>query len=360
MGWFGGRKPEQKTAIVDCWRWAKNRGVVMTLFPTFEASDEPPPRPVSSVPPQASRLAPRLRALADRGVYFGTSSWKYSGWLDSIYSREKYMTHGKFSEAKFERDCLAEYASTFPTVCGDFAFYQFPTADYWQKLFAATPASFLFSFKVPEDITVPLWPTHPRYGTRAGQKNDGFLNAAVFTTYFTDRLELHRNRLASLIFEFGTFAKSTFPKPEDFYGRLDAFLSALPEGFRYSVEIRNPDYLSPEYFDLLASHNVAHVLNAWTRMPELQHQIKLPGVYTADFVVVRALLKYGRTYERAVQAFEPYDKLQEPNPEGCRAMWQIAEHALHHRKQAYINVNNRFSGNAPATIESVINLFDNS
>jgi len=28
-------------------------------------------------PPQAVRLAPKLRALADRGVYLGTSSWKY-------------------------------------------------------------------------------------------------------------------------------------------------------------------------------------------------------------------------------------------------------------------------------------------
>jgi hypothetical protein len=38
------------------------------------------------VPPQAARLAPKLRALTDRGIYFGTSSWKYDGWLGSIYS----------------------------------------------------------------------------------------------------------------------------------------------------------------------------------------------------------------------------------------------------------------------------------
>jgi len=29
--------------------------------------------------PQAARLAPKLRALADRRIYFGTSSWKEAG-----------------------------------------------------------------------------------------------------------------------------------------------------------------------------------------------------------------------------------------------------------------------------------------
>jgi hypothetical protein len=36
-------------------------------------------------PPQGAHLAPRLRALATEGLYFGTSSWKYEGWLGSIY-----------------------------------------------------------------------------------------------------------------------------------------------------------------------------------------------------------------------------------------------------------------------------------
>lgn len=45
--------------------------------------------------------------------------------------------------------------------------------------------------------------------------------------------------------EFGTFNKSTFPKSNDFFARLDPFLTSLPEGFRYAVEIRNPEYLTP-------------------------------------------------------------------------------------------------------------------
>jgi hypothetical protein len=113
----------------------------MSLFPSFDSNDRPE---------QAARRAPRLRALAGRGVYFGTSSWKYGGWLGSIYSPARYQTRGKHSKARFERECLAEYAETFPTACGDFAFYQFPSAEYWAGLFDQLPARFLLGLKVPE------------------------------------------------------------------------------------------------------------------------------------------------------------------------------------------------------------------
>jgi len=54
-------------------------------------------------PPQASRLAPKLRALADRGAFFGTSSWKYEGWLGSIYTESRYLTRNKLSKANLHQ-----------------------------------------------------------------------------------------------------------------------------------------------------------------------------------------------------------------------------------------------------------------
>ena len=54
-------------------------------------------------------------------------SSKYDGWVGSIYSEDRYVTRGKFSRAKFEENCLTEYAEMFPTVCGDLTFYQFPS-----------------------------------------------------------------------------------------------------------------------------------------------------------------------------------------------------------------------------------------
>ncbi len=115
-------------------------------------------------PEQAARLAPMLKSLAAQGIYFGTSSWKYEGWLGSIYTPERYATRGKFSRRKFEEECLAEYAETFPAVGGDFSFYQFPAPEYWHRLFGGSPRSLLFGLKVPEEITVANWPGHARYG----------------------------------------------------------------------------------------------------------------------------------------------------------------------------------------------------
>jgi uncharacterized protein YecE (DUF72 family) len=157
-----------------------------------------------------------------------------------------------------------------------------------------------------------------------------------------------------LIFEFGTFNKKTFPTPADFLTALDPFLKSLPEGFRYGVEIRNEDYLTPQYFDVLASHNVAHVLNAWTRMPALDDQARLPGVCTADFTVVRALPRRGRPYDQAVETFEPYDRIQEPNESAREGMRMIAQNALKSKKSAFVFVNTRLEGNAPSTIEAVV------
>ena len=93
--------------------------------------------------PQFDRLdlASKLDSLAHDKIFIGTSSWKYEGWLDQIYSRDRYLSRGKFSQKRFEAECIAEYAETFPIVCGDFSFYQFPTPEFWQKLFRSAPAS---------------------------------------------------------------------------------------------------------------------------------------------------------------------------------------------------------------------------
>ena len=265
-------------------------------------------------PARARRLAEKLHGLAERNVFFGTSSWKYEGWLGEIYDKERYVERGKFSQKKFESECLREYAETFPVVGGDFSFYQFPSPSYWEKLFDETPPTLKFGLKVPEEITVPRWPGHARYGTRAGTANQGFLDNRLFHEQFTWPLERYRDRVAALIFEFGTFAKSTFPRPADFLARLDPFLASASRHFRYSVEIRNTEYLGPDYFSLLQSHNTAHVFSAWTRMPELLDQIDMPGAYTADFTVVRALLKKGAPTSKPSRRSSPTSRSRSRTP----------------------------------------------
>ncbi len=299
-------------------------------------------------------LAARLRALRDHGIFVGGSSWKYEGWLDQIYSRERYYSRGKFSRKLFESECLREYAETFPTVCGDFAFYQFPTEDFWRKLFSQTPPHFRFAFKVPEQITCKVFPAHPRYGPRGGRDNEAFLDPGMFREMFLRPLLPHREQVAVLIFEFGTFGRRSFEDLPAFLERLDPFLAALPREFRYAVEIRNPEFLERDYFACLRSHGIAHVYNAWSRMPELRHQIALADSVTADFQVCRALLRRGRVYEEAVDRFAPYTAVQDPNPEARESMRVLIGRARENKEFLFLFVNNRLEGNAPTTILAVV------
>jgi uncharacterized protein YecE (DUF72 family) len=299
-------------------------------------------------------LAARLHALASRHIFIGGSSWKYEGWLGQVYRRERYLSRGRFSRKLFEAECLKEYAETFPTVCGDFAFYQFPTDEFWRRLFHQTPEGFRFAFKVPEQITCKVFPMHARYGPQAGKDNDAFLDARMFYEMFARPLLPYRDKTALMIFEFGSFSRRGFSELGEFLDRLDPFLAALPPEFRYAVEIRNPEFLEKDYFSCLRSHRVAHVYNAWSRMPELQQQIAIPDSATADFLVCRALLRRGRVYEDAVATFAPYTEVQDPNPEARESMRVLIRRAKEEKQMLFLYVNNRLEGNAPATILSVV------
>jgi uncharacterized protein YecE (DUF72 family) len=303
---------------------------------------------------EPSALAQKLAKLAERGILIGTSSWKYEGWLGQIYTPDRYQTRGKFSAKKFEDSCLEEYAETFPIVCGDFSFYQFPSEDYWRRLFASSPSSLRFAFKVPEEITVKVFPSHLRYGRRAGQENPNYLDFELFDRLFLELLRPYANRAIVLIFEFGQMSKKTMPDVDAFLERLAPFLEKLPPGPRYAIELRNAEFLTRDYFEALHERGIGHIFNAWTRMPDLPTQFALPQAYTADFTVVRALLRQGRAYEDAVKSFSPYERIQDPNIESRNALRALIQRSLGIGQPAYIFVNNRFEGNAPSTIEAVI------
>jgi uncharacterized protein YecE (DUF72 family) len=304
-------------------------------------------------PEMKGRLRGKLRELAEQGVFIGTSSWKYDGWLGQIYTQERYRARGKFSQRKFEQECLAEYAETFPIVCGDFSFYQFPAPEYWARLFQAAP-SLAFGLKVPEEVTVKIWPSHDRYGPRAGQANPSYLKADVLEAMFLEPLAPFHERVGVLIFEFGAFGRKSYEHLDEFIRDLDRFLAELPAGWRYAVEVRNPALLGPEYFGCLRDHRIAHVFNAWAKMPEIGSQFAVPGSMTADFTVARALLRAGRSYENAVKLFAPYTHIQDPNPQTRSALRRLIREARMQNRRAFVFVNNRLEGNAPETIAAII------
>jgi len=294
--------------------------------------------------------------LAASGVFIGTSSWKYPGWRGQLYDSARYEWRGKFATARFEKNCLAEYAGVFKTVCVDAAYYAFPSVQYLEGLALQTPPDFQFGFKVTDEITVRRFPNLPRFGQRAGQPNANFLKADVFERGFLQPCEGIRPRVGLLIFEFSRFYAADYGQGRDFVAALDAFLAQLPQGWPYAIEMRNPQWLQQEYFDCLSRHRIAHVYNSWTEMPQISDQMALPCSRTnPELVAARFLLKPGRKYQDAVKSFQPYDQTKEVNAEARQAgAALIREGKTTPRRKTFIYVNNRLEGNALHTIQAMV------
>src|SRR5204862_7724427 len=145
---------------------------------------------------------------------------------------------GTFSESRFNRDCLGEYAEVFKSVCVDAAYYKFPDHRYLEGMVSQVPADFQFGFKVTDEITVKKFTNLPRFGLRAGKPNENFLNADLFASEFLAPCEPFRQRIGVLLLEFSKFYPSDYRLGRDFAAELDAFLGKLPKGWPYAVEIR--------------------------------------------------------------------------------------------------------------------------
>lgn len=281
-------------------------------------------------------------------IRFGTSSWTYPGWKGLVYEND-------YPAAGASARMLAEYARwpLFRSVGIDSFFYAPPSAKTLDAYNESLPADFPCVTKVWDRITAHTF-ANPREKARWGQSNPDWLNAELFLNEVGAPMREHfAGHIGPFVFEFQTIARKDGLTPALFAERLDAFFGALPTDLPYAVEIRNQEYLAPEYFAVLRTHGVAHVFNSWTRMPAIGEQLLLHDSITANFIISRALLRPGRSYSQAVDAFAPYDHVQDENPTLRSDLVALAKAALELRIPAYLIVNNRAEGSAPLTIAAV-------
>ena len=288
-----------------------------------------------------TRLAGRIPPL----VRLGASSWNYPGWRGIVYHRD-YGAKG--APARM----LREY-STFPlfrTVGVDSSYYAPPEEGVLRRYAEHLPPGFPCVSKVWNQVTVHTF-SKAMDKARAGQSNPDFLNPDVFLeAVYQPYQQYFAGHIGPLVFEFQNIPRFGGMSPQHFADRLDQFFSELPREGQYAVEVRNEEFLTPMYFAVLREHGVAHVFSSWTRMPAIGHQLDLPGSLTAPFIVARALLRPGRTYNEAVDAFSPYDRILDPSPELRADLVRLIETAVNTRIPAYLLVNNRAEGSAPLTI----------
>ncbi len=287
-------------------------------------------------------------------ILFGTSSWTYPGWKGTVYTG-KYRSDKEFTSTSF-----AEYLRFpwFRTVGIDSSFYGPPKKDALLRYASQAPPDFRWVSKVWEQITIPAYARHKRYGAQAGKDNPDFLNAELFSNQIASLFEdsAIKPHTGPFVFQFQRMAGVYGREPGRFFEKLNYFLGALPKTFLYATEIRNREFLVPAYFDVLNRHGVTHCFNHWSFMPPLKEQMECAaraGGLHAPFYVARILTPLGVQYEAAVKLFSPYDEIKRPNPAMRIDVVRLAKRALERNVPAFILVNNRSEGHAPKTIADI-------
>ncbi|MDH4152552.1 MAG: DUF72 domain-containing protein [Nitrospira sp.] len=288
-------------------------------------------------------------------VRFGTSTWTYEGWKGQVYLKD-------YPKGTFTKHCLAEYwhfphngAPLFRTVGNDSTFYRPPTSRQLLAYRDQMPPDCTMCFKVWEDITVPVFASHPRYGLKAGKPNPHFLDAQLFKDLVLSpfREVQFQDCTGPFLFEFQRHDLSI----GEFCSKLDGFFSTLPNEFKYAVEIRNAGLLGSEYRKVLEAHGVAHVYNHWSYMPPLADQHKrLHEAFTAPFTVLRLLTPLKMSYADAKKRASPYTKIVAELPEMRRDTVALIQQSIAQAKPAYVLVNNRSEGNAPKTVQGLVEM----
>jgi uncharacterized protein YecE (DUF72 family) len=241
-------------------------------------------------------------------LLLGTQGFSFPDWVGPFYppgtKRSSY---------------LEEYARRLPIVEIDSTFYGVPRATTIQGWRQRTPDGFQFAAKFPQLIT------HEKKLDRARGDAEAFVGT----------MQALGDKLAVLILQFA------YDFTPEHFDRLDDFLAILPKGTRYAVEVRNRDWLNPNFRGLLSNHNVALVLQDLHYMPKLDW-------ITADFTVIRWL---GRRKD-----IDRFDRIQIDRTEELEKWAERVREFLEERIDVYGFFNNHYAGHSPASVHQFARL----
>ena len=266
----------------------------------------------------------------------GTCSWKYPSWEKIVYSKAQGINY------------LAEYALKYNTVEVDQWFYRLPDRSTVEGYVESVPESFTFAVKAPSQITL----THLR-NRKKGMPlafNPDFLSIQVFNDFFS-RLEAMHGRIETIMFEFEYLNKSKMSSPEDFFHHLEKFMKNLPNGFSFSFEPRNPQFLSKEYFTLLNRKEMHHVFSEKIFMPPVTEVYSRFRDSITDRSYVRLLGGDRKKIEEQTQ--NQWNRIAEPKDRELKGIADMASDLINRRIRTVFYVNNHFEGSAPLTIETI-------
>ncbi len=310
-------------------------------------------------------------------VSMGTASDRYAGWLEQIYSPERYQGHigqrikvigeHTFIEEVLPVDSVAEYFEHFSVLEIDFTFYRplkdqngkptqtFQTLKAYKQHLRAGDSLLL---KVPQVVTAPKLRRGNQY-----QNNPAYLNTEVFIRQFYEpALELLGPALTGFIFEQEYLTKQDRPPVTDMASTFDRFFQAIPRDNRYHLELRTDLYLRDQIFEVLEKHGVGQVLSHWSWLPPLRKQLAKAGgrfFNAGKQSVVRLLTPFGMRYDDSYIKAYPFDKLVEgmEQPEMILDTVDLMMQAVNQEVMVNVIINNRAGGNAPLLAQMIAGKF---
>jgi uncharacterized protein YecE (DUF72 family) len=282
----------------------------------------------------------------------GSCSWKFPSWSGIVYSRAHDINY------------LAEYGQRYRTVEIDQWFWSLfapdqvglPRSETVEEYVASVGKEFRFTIKAPNSITLTHFYTK---GTQRGSgPNPYFLSVQLFEDFLT-AIEPMRETTGSVMLQFEYLNKQKMDGPASFLKALGRFLGDL-EGSRarewpLSVEIRNPNYLTDEYRQLLREHNVAPVFCHGYYMPPAHTVFSGSRGDLPAPSVIRLLGPDRKGIEK--ETGKKWDRVVAPRDKELPELVDLALELLGNG-DVYINVNNHYEGSAPATIEKLERLVD--
>jgi uncharacterized protein YecE (DUF72 family) len=283
----------------------------------------------------------------------GTCSWKYDSWKGLVYEPGKTYRPD---------DYLADYAKHLGSVEVDQWFWslfpgglRLPDPAVVKRYAKSVPDDFVFTVKAPNALTL----THhyskqaPPHADLAGKPNPAFLDQDLLRR-FLDTLSPLRSRLGPIMFQFEYLNKQKMPSKEAFFERFGAFIEKAPKGYPYGLEIRNPNYYSPAFFDFLEKRGIGFVYLDGYYMPPIGEVFEKFQPGTPSFQVIR--LHGGDRLEIEGETGEVWNRIVAPKPTGLKAAAKIVRANAKKRILTYLNLNNHFEGSAPLSLRRFIDV----
>jgi uncharacterized protein YecE (DUF72 family) len=151
----------------------------------------------------------------------------------------------------------------------------------------------------------------------------------------------------------GYFNKKAFLGVNDFLARLRPFLKKLPQDHKFAVELRNKNWLAPQFVETLRERGVALALIDQSWMPRPTEWFEKFDPITADFTYVRWLGdRKGIEAQTKVWDRVIVDRRAELSE------WAEILGKVHKRKiQIFAYANNHYAGFGPATVETFHDLW---